>query len=126
MNPTVTAIIFLAAVIFVSGFVLLMFFAISAVRRLKALLIDLEKTSVEARGLIVKLQDIGTKVEEDVAKFDSILDASKETVESVSNSLKFVNKKILKQSAGLVAIIPAIKMGWDLIKKLKAGGKQNV
>lgn len=123
MDPTLTAIVFLAAVIFCTGFVLLIFFAVSAVRRLKSLLIDLEKTSVEARSLLVKLQDISEKVNEDVGKFDAILDASKETVETVSNSLKYVNKKILKQSAGILALIPAIKMGWDLIKKIKAGGK---
>jgi ABC-type transporter Mla subunit MlaD len=100
---------------------------IPTVNQLKYLLTDLEKTSSEARDLVVKLKDVSTKVERDVEKFDAILDSSKETIENVSSSIKFVNKKILKHSAGLFALIPAIKMGWDLVKKIKAkGGKKNV
>jgi hypothetical protein len=50
---------------------------------------------------------------------DAVLDSTKETVDVVKNSLKFVNTKVLKQSAGLLALVPAIKFGWDFIKKFK-------
>lgn len=127
MSPTVTVIIFIVALIFSLGFLLLVIFLVPAVSQLKSLLTDLEKTSSEARELVIKLKDVSTKVNQDVEKFDAILDTSKEVVENVSKSLKFVNKKILKQSAGFFALIPAIKMGWDLVKKIKSkGGKKDV
>lgn len=122
MSPTVTVIIFVVALIFCVGFLLLVISLVPTITQLKSLLGDLEKTSTEARDLVVKLKDVSTKVDQDVEKFDAILDSSKEAVENVSNSLKFVNKKILKQSAPFLALIPAIKMGWDLVKKIKAKG----
>ena len=127
MSPTVTVILFVVALIFCVGFLLLVISLVPTINQLKSLLTDLEKTSSEARDLVVKLKDVSTKVDQDVAKFDTILDSSKEAVENVSKSLKFVNKKILKQSAGFFALIPAVKMGWDLIKKIKSkGGKEDV
>ncbi len=127
MSSTLEVIIFIVALIFSVGFLLLVISLVPTINQLKSLLSDLEKTSYEARDLVKKLQDVSEKVDQDVAKFDNILDSSKEAVENVSKSLKFVNKKILTQSAGLLALVPAIKLGWDLIKKIKAkGGKQNV
>jgi hypothetical protein len=62
---------------------------------------------------------MGGKVNRDIDKVDKILDSTNETVEVVKQSLKFVNKNVLKQSAGLLALIPAIKFGWNLVKKFK-------
>ena len=126
MSPTVTVILFVVALIFCVGFLLLVISLVPTINQLKSLLTDLEKTSSEGRDLVVKLQDVSAKVDQDVAKFDTILDTSKEVVENVSKSLKFFNKKFLKQSAGFFALIPAVKMGWDLVKKIKSkGGKQD-
>lgn len=125
MSPTLTAVLFVVAVIFTVGFILLVLALVPAINQLKSMLADLEKTSEEARQLAVRLTEISAKVDQDIDKFNTILDASKETVETVKESVKFVNKKVLKQSAGLFALIPAIKLGWDLVKKIK-GGKKNV
>lgn len=123
MDPTIT-IIFLAALIFSTGFLLLVILSVPAINRLKATLEDMEKTSIQVRELSVKLREISEKVDRDVDKFDSVLDASKETVEVVSDSVKLINKSFLRKSAGLLAFIPAIKFGWNLVRKFK-GGKKN-
>ncbi len=117
----IETILFIVGMLFSAGLIMLIFHLVPTIGQLKNTLADLEKTSAEARELVVKLQSVSDKVEEDIGKFDQILDASKETVTMVSDSVKFVNKNMLKKSAGLLAIIPAIKLGWDLVKKFKGG-----
>lgn len=125
MSPTVTAIVFVVALLFSVGFLLLVLTLVPAINQLKSLLTDLEKTSSEVRSLTVKWREVSTRIDQDVEKFDAILESSKEAVDTVKDSLKFVNKKFLKQTAGIVALIPAMKMGWNFVKKLK-GGKKDV
>jgi predicted PurR-regulated permease PerM len=119
MNSTLWIIIFIVSLIMSVGFLLLILTLIPTLNQLKSLLVDLEKTSSEARDLASNLKEVSGKVNNDLDKIDAVLDSTKETVDVVKNSLKFVNKKVLKQSAGLLAIIPAIKLGWDFVKKLK-------
>ncbi|MCP5103435.1 MAG: DUF948 domain-containing protein [bacterium] len=124
MDSTITVIIFIVALIFSVGFLMLVLSLVPAINQLKTLLTDMEKSSREFRDLTVKLQTLSEKVDRDVEKVDAILESSKETVEVVSDSLKFVNKNVLKKSAGLLAFVPAIKLGWDLVKKFKGGKKK--
>lgn len=125
MSPTVTVIIFVVALIFSVGFLLLVISLVPTINQLKSLLVDMEKTSAKIRDLVEKLKEISLKIDQDVDKFDSLLDSSRETVEHVSNSIKFVNKRFLTHSAGFFALIPAFKLGWSLVKKIlaKKGGK---
>lgn len=119
MVSTSTVIIFIVALLFGVGFFVLVIFLAPTIAQLKSLLKDVEKTSAEARELVINLQSITERVDKDLEKVDSILDSTKETVESAKHALKFIDKNFLKRSAGLVAIIPAIKMGWNFVKKLK-------
>jgi predicted PurR-regulated permease PerM len=125
MSSTTTVIVFIVALILSVGFLMLVLSLVPAINQLKSLLTDLEKTSVEARNLTIQLKAVSEKVDKDVEKFDAILDASKETMETVSSSVKLINKSVIKKSAGFLAFLPAIKFGWDLVKKIK-GGKKNV
>lgn len=123
MDSTIT-ILFLTALIFSVGFLLLVILLVPAINRLKSTLEDMEKTSVQVRDLALKLKDLSAKVDRDVEKFDAVLDASKETVEVVADSVKLINRSFLRKSAGLLAFIPAIKFGWNLVRKFKGGKKQ--
>ncbi len=125
MSPTVAVIVFVVALIFSVGFLLLVITLVPAINQLKYLLADLEKTSTEVRDLAIKLKEVSVKVDQDVEKFNTVLEASKETVDTIRESFKFVNKKILKQSAGFFALMSAIKLGWNFVKKMK-GGKKDV
>lgn len=80
---------------------------------------ELERTSTEVRQAAINLKTITGKIDRDLDKVDILLDSTTETVETVKESLQFVNMKILKQSAGLLAMIPAFKFGWKLIKKIR-------
>jgi len=123
MNTTVLVIIIVVAIVLSVGFLMLVFSLVPALNELKFLLRDLQKTSTEARELVSKLQDVSEKVNQDIGKVDSILDSSKETVESASKSIKFINKNILKHSAGIFALLPAMRFGWNVVKKYKGGKK---
>ncbi len=105
------------------GILILMIFSIPVIMRLRSLLADLEKTSTEARELVSRLKSLSEKVEKDVERVDAVLDASKDTIQAVSGAVKKIDKSVFAKSAGFFALIPAIKLGWDLVKKIK-GGKQ--
>ena len=122
MNPTVIwVIVFIVALIVSVGFLMLVLTLVPAINQLKTLLTDLEKTSSEARELAAQYKVVGEKVNEDLEKVDAVLDSTKDTMDAVKHSFKFVNKNLLKQSAGLLALIPAIKFGWNLVRKFKGG-----
>jgi len=119
MNSTVLVIVFIVALIVSVGFLMLVLTLVPAINQLKSLLKDLEKTSSETRDLVANLKDVSGKVNRDIEKVDTILDSTKEIVEVVKKSLKFIDKNVLKKSAGLLALIPAIKFGWNLVRKFK-------
>ncbi len=116
-----TVIIFLVALIVSLGFLLLVINLIPAINQLKSLLIDLEKTSSEFRTLTHQLQHIGEKVDSQTEKIGAIIESSKNTVDFVSNAIGMINHNFLKKSAGILAIVPAIRFGWNLVKKRRGG-----
>ena len=123
MNTAVLIIVFIVALIVSTGFLLIIISVVPAINQFKELMKDLQRASNQATNLITRLEIISEKIEVDLGKIDSVLDSSKETVETISDSLKFININILKKSAGLLAFIPAIKFAWKLVKKFKGGKK---
>ena len=121
MDSVTIVIIFIVALIFSVGFLLVVISLVPTLNQLKSLLADLEKTSSEARELTKRLQNVSEKVDDDLAKINSIIDTTKESVGSVSDSIKFLNKNLIKQGAGVLAFIPALKLGWKFMKKRKGG-----
>ncbi|MEN8154811.1 MAG: DUF948 domain-containing protein [Acidobacteriota bacterium] len=121
MDSVSIVIIFIVALIFSVGFLLIVLSLVPTLNQLRSLLKDLEKTSVEARELTKKLYDVSDKVDNDLEKVNSIIDSTKESVGTVSESLKLINKSFLKQSAGLLAFFPALRYGWKFVKKMKGG-----
>jgi len=121
MDSVTIVIIFIVALIFSVGFLLVVISLVPTLNQLKSLLADLEKTSYEARELTKRLQGVSEKVDDDLEKINSIVDTAKESVGTVSNSIKYLNKNLIKQGAGVLAFIPAVKLGWRFMKKRKGG-----
>lgn len=117
MSTAILIIIFIVALIFSVGFLILVLTLVPAINQLRILFSDFEKTSVKSRDLIENLNELSEKVNTDIVKIDSLIDSSKATAETISSSLKLINNKVLKQSAGFLAMIPAVKFGWKFIKK---------
>ncbi len=121
MNTAIIIIIFIVALLISMGFLLLVVTLVPAINQLKSLLTDLERTSSEFRALTAKIKEIGEKVETEADKVGTILDSSKKAVEVVSETLSMLNTTVFKKAAGILALIPAIKFGWNLVKKHKGG-----
>lgn len=116
-----TVIIFVVALIVSLGFLLLVINLIPTINQLKSLLIDLEKTSSEFRTLTHQLKHISEKVDNQTDQIGAIIESSKNTVSVVSNTIGMINHNFLKKSAGLLALLPAIRFGWNLVKKHRGG-----
>jgi len=123
MNATVLIIVFVVALVVSLGFLLLVITLIPAIQQFKSLMLDLEKTSIEVRDLAREVKRIGAMAEDRLEKVDLVLAQSRRTVESAGDALQFISQNVLKRSAGLLAFLPAIKMGWNLVKKIKGGNK---
>lgn len=123
MTSEILMIVFIAALIGSIALLIIALTLVPAINQLRSVLKELEKTSNEFRELTIRLKILSEKVDRDVDKFDAVLDASRETVETVSSTVKYIDKNLLKKSAGFLALIPAIKFGWDLVKKYKGGKK---
>ncbi len=116
-----TVIIFVVALIVSLGFLLLVISLVPTINQLKSLLVDLEKTSSEFRTLTSQLEAIGEKVDNQADKVGVIIESSKNAMEVVSTTVGMINHNFLKKSAGLLAIFPAIRFGWNLVKKHRGG-----
>lgn len=121
MSTTVLIIVFAVALVVSLGFLLLVIALIPAIQQFKSLMLDLEKTSIEMRDLAREAKRIGAMAEERLEKVDLVLAQSRRTVENAGDALQFISQNVLKRSAGLLAFLPAIKLGWNLVKKIKGG-----
>jgi len=123
MSTPVLVIIFVVSLVFSLGFLLVVITLIPAIQQFKALMLDMEKTSLEVRDLARELQKVSAMAEDRLEKVDMVLAESRRTVENAGDALHFLSQNVLKRSAGLLAFLPAIKIGWNLIRKIKGGNK---
>ena len=121
MNTSVLIIVFVVALVFSLGFLLLVITLIPAIQQFKAMMLDMEKTSLEVRDLVREFKQVTVMAQERLERVDQVLAQSKRTVENAGEALHFINQNVLRRSAGLLAFLPAIKMGWNMVKKIKGG-----
>jgi uncharacterized protein YoxC len=121
MSTAILIIVFVVALVFSLSFLLLVLTLIPAIQQFKSMMLDLEKTSIEVRDLARELKRVSVMAEDRLEKVDIVLEQSKRTVENVGDALHFVSQNVFRRSAGLLAILPAIKIGWNLIRKIKGG-----
>jgi len=121
MSTPVLIIVFVVALVLSLGFLLLVITLIPAIQQFKSLMVDLEKTSVEVRDLAREAKRLSAIAEDRLEKVDMVLSQSRRTVEHAGDALQFISQNVLKRSMGLLAFLPAIKLGWNLVKKIKGG-----
>lgn len=121
MSTPVLIVVFVVALVFSLGFLLLVITLVPAIQQFRSLLLDLEKTSLEVRDLAREAKRLGTIAEERLEKVDMVLSQSKRTVESAGAALHFINHNVLRRSAGWLAFLPAVKIGWNLVKRIRGG-----
>ncbi|OHD65469.1 MAG: hypothetical protein A2176_13105 [Spirochaetes bacterium RBG_13_51_14] len=111
-------IIFIVALLFSAGFIAIVIVMVPAIRELKALLVDLRKTSVEVRELALEMKKISANLEGKLEGFDGILSHSQKIATHVGGALKVFNNTVFKHAEWL-ALIPAALWGWKQVVKLK-------
>jgi len=121
MSTPVLIVVFVVALVFSLGFLLLVITLVPAIQQLRSLLLDLEKTSLEVRDLAREAKRLGAIAEERLEKVDMVISQSKRTVESAAAALHFINHNVLRRSAGWLAFLPAVKIGWNLVKRIRGG-----
>ena len=121
MNTPVLIVVFVVALVFSLGFLLLVITLVPAIQQFRSLLLDLEKTSLEVRDLAREAKRLGVMAEDRLEKVDLVLSQSKRTVESAGAALHFINHNVLRRSAGWLAFLPAVKIGWNLVKRIRGG-----
>ena len=123
MGTATTIVVFIVALLIAVGFLLLVLTLVPAINQLRLLMADLEKTSGEARELTVKLQGVIDRVDGEAEKVGEIISESRKSIQVVSKTLNMVNRNVLRKSAGVMALIPAFRFGWNMVRKMK-GGRQ--
>jgi predicted PurR-regulated permease PerM len=121
MSTPVLIVVFVVALVFSLGFLLLVLTLVPAIQQFKSLLVDMEKTSLEVRDLARELKRVSAMAEDRLEKVDMVLAQSRRTVENAGDALHFISQNVLRRSAGLLAFLPAVKLGWNLIRKIKGG-----
>ncbi|HNX96209.1 MAG TPA: DUF948 domain-containing protein [Candidatus Aminicenantes bacterium] len=121
MNTALTIAIIGTAVVGAVGFLLLVLTLIPAIQQLRSALLDIEKTSAEVRDLAREWKRMGLLVEDRMEKVDAVLENTRRVTEGTAQTMHFINHNVLQRTAGIFAFLPAIKMGWNLVKKIKGG-----
>ncbi len=121
MSTAVVIVVFVVALVVSLGFLVLVVSLVPAIQQLRITLLDLERTSGEVRDLSRELKRLSAMAAARMEQADGVLASSKRTVETVGESLHFINQNLLRRSAGLLAFLPAIRLGWNLVKRLKGG-----
>ena len=121
MSTPIAIIVFVVALVFSLGFLLLVITLVPAIQQFKSLMADMEKTSLEVRDLAREVKRLSGIAEDRLDKVDMVLAQSRRAVENAGDTLHFINQNVLRRTAGLLAFLPAIRMGWNLVKKIKGG-----
>lgn len=116
-----TIILLICAVLVTFGFILLVAFLLPVLLKFRDLLVEVQSTTHEIRHLAVSLQNTNERVSEDLERVDELLAASRHTVATVNSVVQTVSRALTRHSAGLFALLPAIKIGWSLVKRIKGG-----
>jgi hypothetical protein len=118
MDTATQVIIFIVALLISSGFLALVIVLVPTIKELKALFIDLQKTSTEVREIAGEMKKISANVEGKLDGIDSVLSNSQKIVSNFGRAYSVLNSPALKNAEWL-ALIPAIIMGWKAVSKMK-------
>ncbi len=118
MDTATHVIIYVVSLLFTAGFLALVLVLVPALRELKALFIDLQKTSVEVRELAEEMKKISANVEGKLDGIDAMLSNSQKIAANVGKAYSLLNNSVLKNAEWL-ALIPAILMGWKAVSTMK-------
>ncbi len=123
MTLAIQIVIVTGVLIFSAGFAVLVIAVVSALSRMKALLVQAEKMSVEITDLAKEIKNISMRVEDKLDTIDKVIESSKNAIKVAENVAAFISTSVFTKAAGIMGLLPAIKLGWQMIKNRKGGNK---
>jgi hypothetical protein len=123
MSLVMQIVIIAGVLVFSAGFTILVIAAVSALNRLQVLFIQVEKTSAEITDLAKEIKNISVRVEDKLDRVDCVIESSKKAVKIAGDITSFLSTNVFTKAAGIMGLIPAVKLGWQLIKNMKGGNK---
>ncbi len=124
MEPATQVILFIVALLFSAGFLALIITLIPALRELKNLFVDLQKTSAEARELMIEARKISENVEGKLEGIDGLMVNARKLTSSVGKATALLNNPAVKQFEWLIALIPAVLLGWKAVGMMRGRNKE--
>jgi len=124
MEPATQVIIFIVALLFSAGFLALIITLIPALRELKNLFVDLQKTSAEARELVIEARKISENVEGKLEGIDGLMANAQKLTSSFGKATALLNNPAIKQFQWLIALIPAVLLGWKAVGMMRERNKE--
>jgi predicted PurR-regulated permease PerM len=119
---TVTTILLLICAVAVTlAFILLVAYLLPVLLKFRDLMVEIQSTASEVRHLAISLQKTNERVHDDLERVDSLLATSRETLATVSTVVQTFSGALMKHSVGFFALLPAIRLGWSLVKRIKGG-----
>jgi hypothetical protein len=125
MTLAIQIVIIVGVAIFSAGFIVLVISIVSALSRMKVLFIQAEKMSAEITDLAKEIKNISVRVEEKLDRVDNVIESSIKALKVAGDITSFISTNVFTKAAGIMSLLPAIKLGWQMIKNIK-GGHKNV
>ena len=124
MDAATQIIIFIVALIISAGFLAIIIVLVPAIRDLRALLVDLRKTSEEVRGLAVEAQKISANVEGKLEGIDGIVANTRKISSLVGRAASKMENPAFRHLEWLAALVPALLLGWKAASGARGGPKE--
>jgi hypothetical protein len=71
----------------------------------------------------IMIKNISARVEDKLDLVDSVIESSKKVIKISGDFASFISSNVFTKAAGITALLPALKLGWQLIKDMKGGNK---
>ncbi len=124
MDATTRIIIVIVAIFISSGFLAIVIVLVPAIRELRALLVDMRKTSEEVRDLASEAKKISVNIENKLEGIDGIIANSKRISSIVGKAASRMENPAFKHLEWVAALVPALILGWKAVSGARGGKKE--
>ena len=119
-TPVWVALFVLALLICLATF-LLVLNILPVLQQMRLLMSDLEETSREVRKLAIRVELLSEKLERDLDQASDLLHEAGAGVHHLSQGIQRVGGLWKNTSSGWLAFLPALRLGWTMMKHFRGG-----
>jgi len=121
MSTPIWVALFVIALLICLATFLLVLNILPVLQQMRLLMRDLEETSREVRKLAIRVDLLSEKLERDLDQASEILSDAGAGVRNLSQGIQRVGGLFKNPSTGWLAFLPAIRLGWTMMKHFRGG-----